>query len=31
MDTADIVGGAILIFAIGAGFGFYIARLFFAI
>lgn len=29
MDTIDIVGGVILVFAIGAGFGYYIARVFF--
>jgi hypothetical protein len=31
MDTIDIVGGAIIIFAIGAGLGYYIARIFFGV
>jgi hypothetical protein len=31
METTDIVGAAIVIFAIGAGLGFYAARLFFSI
>lgn len=29
MDTVDIIGGTILAFAIGAGFGYYAARIFF--
>jgi hypothetical protein len=31
MDTTDLSGGAILIFAIGAGFGYYAARIFFGV
>lgn len=31
MSTVDIVGANILIFAIGAGFGYYAARIFFGV
>lgn len=31
MSTIDIIGSAIFIFAIGAGFGYYISKLFFGI
>ncbi len=31
MDTADLVGALIFIFAIGAGFGYYVGRLYFGI
>lgn len=31
MDTVDIVGATILIFAIGAGFGYYAVRIFFGV
>ncbi len=29
MDTTDLIGGALIIFAIGAGLGYYVARLVF--
>lgn len=31
MDTTSIIGGALFIFAIGAGLGYYAARLFFGV
>jgi hypothetical protein len=31
MDTVDVVGAGIIIFAIGAGFGYYAARILFGL
>lgn len=31
MDTPDLIGAVIFIFAIGAGFGYYATRIFFGI